>query len=412
MKIPSHTILFLAIMFVLTLAMFAVQSHLMSNRDREISRVTFGDKTQEVAYIPDPATQQRLKLIRFAKDGITQLSGTIYWNSGLIEDLTFAENIVTSSVEYYPLDDKVGDAHMIRGAKRGVSKFADGVTYTYHAVYRPDGTLERMGKLLQAGGSYQSTFYFEDGKTVSRERIFDGLKHFRQEKIYRRDGSLEASIYSKAGDFNKTEASLYRDDGTLYADFTRDPIDGEKGHVYAADGNSMILEYVRDYYSLQEIFLDAYGNLIQNRDGSRMGGLLTVRGYKQVNGKMLMQYRQRWTLSQTIGPDANKHRLLRVEYYDFVAGQTCEIQMDVSGTAIASVTCLQKNGSATVQRLSADGTTVQSIDRVSKSGKIISSVGGGSKTVAFPEQWLKDYRPTPLPQWKDTDAPPPVYDYH
>ena len=412
MNKPTHTVLFLAIMFVLNLAMFLIQSHLMANRDREISRVTFGDKTQEVAYIPEPATQQRLKLIRFAKDGITQLSGTIYWNSGLIEDLTFTKNIVVSSVEYYPLDDKVGDAHMIRGAKRAVSKFADGVTYTYHAVYRPDGTLERVGKLLQAGGSYQSLFYFEDGKTVSRERIFDGQKHFRQEKIYRPDGSLVASIYSKAGDFNKTETALYRDDGTLYADFTRDPIDGEKGHVYTDDGKSMILEYVRDYYSLQEIFLDPQGNLMQNRDGSRMGGLLTVRGYKSVNGKMLMQYRQRWTLSQTIGPEANKHRLLRVEYFDFAASQTCEIQMDVAGTTITSVTCQQKNGSATVQRLSSDGTTVQTIDRVSKSGKTISTVRGNGKTISFPDEWLKDYRPTPLPEWKDTDAPPPVYDFH
>lgn len=412
MKKHFHTALFLVIMFLVSLALIAGRSLLTASKEREIARAAFADKTEEVAYIPDLATEQRLKLIRFDKDGVTQLSGTIYWNSGLIEDLKFSKNVVVSSIEYYPLDNKEGDAHVIRGSKRAVSQFADGNTYTYHAVYRPDGTLERLGRLLQAGGSYQSTFYFEDGKTVSRERIFDALKHFRQEKIYRLDGSLLASTYSKAGDFSKTETSLYRADGTLYADFTRDPIDGEKGHVYSLDGKSMMLEYVRDYYSLQEIFLDERGNLIQNRDGSRMGGLLTVRGYTQVQGKMLMQYRQRWTLTQTIGPEANKHRLLRVEYFDFVARTTCEIQMDVAGTTMASVSCPQKDGSAIVQRLSADGTTVQSIDRVSRSGKVVSSLSGNSKTISFPEQWLKDHRPTPLPEWKDAEAPPPLYDFH
>lgn len=412
MKKHFHTLVFLVVVFLLALAIFAVQSFLTASKEREFARAAFADKTEEVAYIPDPATKQRLKLIRYAQDGVTRMSGTIYWNSGLIEDLKFSKNVVVSSIEYYPLDNKEGDAHVIRGSKRAISQFADGVTFTYHAVYRPDGTLERLGRLLQAGGSYQSTFYFEDGKTVSRERIFDSLKHFRQEKIYRRDGSLLASTYSKAGDFSKTETSLYRADGTLYADFTRDPIDGEKGHVYTLDGKSMILEYVRDYYSLQEIFLDEHGNLIQNRDGSRMGGLLTVRGYTQMKGKMLMQYRQRWTLSQTIGPDANKHRLLRVEYFDFAAKVTCEIQMDVSGTTITAVSCPQKDGSALVQRLSADGTTVQSIDRVSRAGKVISSLSGSNKTISFPEQWLKDYRPTPLPEWKDDEAPPPLYDFH
>jgi hypothetical protein len=86
--------------------------------------------------------------------------------------------------------------------------------------------------------------------------------------------------------------------------------------------------------------------------------------------------------------------------------------MDVAVTTITAVSCPQKDGSALVQRLSADGTTVQSIDRVSRSGKVISSLGGSNKTISFPEQWLRDYRPTPLPDWKDDEAPPPLYDFH
>jgi len=47
-----------------------------------------------------------------------------------------------------------------------------------------------------------------------------------------------------------------------------------------------------------------------------------------------------------------------------------------------------------------------------RSGKVISSVSGSNKTISFPENWLKDYRPTPLPDWKDDEAPPPLYDFH
>lgn len=400
-----------ALTFGVLIALF--HHFFLAHGDREILRVKFSDQTQKVIYMPDSSTGQRLKIIWMASDGETQLKGTIYWNSGLIEDLTFVKSVVVSSIEYYPKDNKPTDPHTVRGVKRADAKFdKDGVTYTYHAVYRPDGTLERLGQLLQAGGSYVSTYYFEDGKTPSRERVFDGLKRYTSEKIYRRDGSLLASIYSKAGDYAKTETSLYRADGTLYANFTRDPIDGEKGHVFAPDGTSMILEYVFDYYGLQEIYLDTKGNLIQNRDGNRMGGLLTVRSYRSVNGKMLMDYRQRWTLTQTIGPEAGKHRLLRVEYFDFAASRTCEIQMDVSGRVVTAVTCPEKDGTSKVRHLTEDGVTIRSIDTVSRLGKVLSSQSGGGKKLEFPEQWFTNYRPTPLPEWKDEGAPPPVYDYH
>lgn len=372
----------------------------------------FPRKTQVVAYLPKPESERSLVLIRFKADGKTRISGTIYWKSGLIEDLTFEHNRVVSSVEYFPLDDRDEDPHTVRGIKRAEAKFAaDGITYVYHAVYRKDGSLERLGQLLDSGG-YQADFYFEDGKTLARERIFDSQKRYKQEKIYRRDGSLLASIYSKDGDYTKTETSLYRADGSLYADFTRDPIDGEKGHVYAADGHTMIVEYVRDYYSLQEIFLDAQGNLIQNRDGSRMGGLLTVRGYTPVKGKMLMEYRQRWTLTQTLGPDADKHRLLRVEYYDFARSRSCEIQMDVSGTIPQSVSCSEKDGGTLTKMLDADG-TVKAIKKTSKNGlsRTWTPVGKPEK-LQFPGKWFENYRPEPLPNWQDEDAPPPVYDFH
>lgn len=399
--------------FTIALAavLFLFYSLFLANRDKEISRVTFPDKTQEVVYLPDPATNQRLKLIRFKEDGFTRISGTIFWNSGLIEDLTFGgpDNVVLTSIEYYPLDDKEGKD--TRGKKRSDARFAVDGNYTYHAVYRPDGTLERLGE-LQPMGTYNATFYFEDGKSVHRQRTFDEKKRYRSEKIFRRDGSLLASIYSQAGDYSKTSTMLYREDGTTYATFTRDPIDGEKGQVFAANGSTMILEYARDYYNLQEIYLDEKGNLIQNRDGSRMGNLLTVRAYREVGGQMLMAYRQRWMMTHTLGPDAEKVKLRRVEYYDFAAKRACEIQMDVAGTTPKTITCPEANGTSTVKRLGEDGITVDTIDTLSKSNKVVATAKGNGAKVDIPAEWLQNIRPTPLPNFKDEDAPPPVYDFH
>lgn len=353
----------------------------VAGRDKEISRVVFPDKSQEVAYLPVASKEQRLKTIRFAPDGFTRLSGTIFWNSGLIEDMTFVNNEVASSVEFYPVDDKEG--LFTRGIKRSEAKFAaDGTTYTYHAVFRKDGTMERKGQ-LERTGTYISTYYFEDGQSVSRQRFFDARKRYKQEKIYRRDGSVLASVFSEAGDYLKTDTSLYREDGTLYATISRSDYNGETGRVFAANGSTMIVEYARDYYNVAEAYLAENGDLLQKRQGSRMSGLLVVNGYKKVGAEMRMETIQRWSLTQTLGPDADKVKLRRVEFYDFASARTCEIQMDVDGAKALTVACKNKDGSKTFL-----------------------------KNYNIPAAWLQNVRPTPLPEWKDENAPPPVYDYH
>ncbi|MCA0315202.1 MAG: hypothetical protein LCH63_15410 [Candidatus Melainabacteria bacterium] len=383
----------------------------LAGRDKEISRVVLPDKTQEVAYLPDPSTGQRLKLIRFAQDGFTRISGTIFWKSGLIEDLTFGgpANAVTSSIEYYPLNE--GDGKDTRGIKRSDSRFAVDGSYTYHAVYRADGTMERIGELQPMGG-YNSTFYFEDGKTVWRQRNFDEKKRYRAEKIFRRNGTLFASIYSEAGDPNKTSTMLYREDGTTSASFTRDPIDGERGKVYDLDGQTMLVEYARDYYNVQEIFLDKAGNLLQVRDGSRMGNQLVVRGYEKSKDKMIMVYRQRWMMTQTVGPDADKIKLRRVEYFDAANDRACEIQMDKEGLVPTTISCPEANGGQTVKKLSEDGLTIKSVEVYNKNRQLAGSSNGNGAKVNIPHQWLENIRPTPLPDFKDEDSPPKVYDFH
>lgn len=401
----------LGISLVVFGTLFLLYVVFLAGRDKEISRVVLPDKTQEVAYLPDESTGQRLKLIRFAQDGFTRLSGTIFWKSGLIEDLTFGgkRNTVTSSIEYYPLND--GDGKNTRGIKRSDARFAEDGSYTYHAVYRTDGTMERLGELQPMGG-YNSTFYFEDGKTAWRQRTFDEKKRYRSEKIYRRNGTLFASIYSEAGDPNKTSTMLYREDGTTSASFTRDPIDGERGKVFDLDGQSMLVEYARDYYNVQEIYLDKAGNLLQVRDGSRMGNQLVVRGYQESNGKMIMAYRQRWMMTQTVGPDADKIKLRRVEYYDAANNRACEIQMDKEGLVPTTITCPEANGGQTVKKLSEDGLTIKTVEVYDKNRHLAGSSNGNGAKVNIPPRWLENIRPTPLPDFKDEDSPPKVYDYH
>ncbi len=143
-----------------------------------------------------------------------------------------------------------------------------------------------------------------------------------------------------------------------------------------------------------------------------MGNLLTVRAYREVGGQMLMAYRQRWMMTHTLGPDAEKVKLRRVEYYDFAAKRACEIQMDVAGTTPKTITCPEANGTSTVKRLGEDGITVDTIDTLSKSNKVVATAKGNGAKVDIPAEWLQNIRPTPLPNFKDEDAPPPVYDFH
>ncbi|HMW91127.1 MAG TPA: class II aldolase/adducin family protein, partial [Candidatus Obscuribacter sp.] len=92
--------------------------------------------------------------------------------------------------------------------------------------------------------------------------------------------------------------------------------------------------------------------------------------------------------------------------------RACEIQMDVAGTTPKTITCPEANGTSTVKRLGEDGITVDTIDTLSKSNKVVATAKGNGAKVDIPAEWLQNIRPTPLPNFKDEDAPPPVYDFH
>lgn len=404
-KSPRFT--FLALPMVALSILIVIYEIFLMPRDTEISRVQFPDKTQVVTYLPDASSEQSLKIIRFDADGYTRLDGTIYWKSGLIEDLKYRrDNTVASSLEYYAKNN--GDGWNTRVQKCSESTFAaDGLTYRTHKVYRRDGTLERTGEQLSA--TYLSIYYFADGKTVQRERTFDHKHRYRSEKIFREDGSILATIFSETSKPTETATTLYRPDGTMSAMFTKHPINGEHGEVFADDGSTVLVEYQRDYYNVQEIFRDAKGNLLQERDGSRMGGLLTVRHYRHSDQKM--DYRQRWLLRYTVGPEADNLTLRRVEYYDFTNNRACEISMTPAGDIISTVTCPEANGGSSIKILDSDGKTVKSIQHKTKSGTTKVETPRGL-TVTFDPAWFENRRPMSLPNFEDVGAPPPVYDYH
>lgn len=404
-KSPGFKVLALAVLAALAIAVVYFQFFMP--RDVEISRKMFPDKTQEVAYLPDSSAEQRLKVILFDTDGFTKIRGTIYWKNGIIEDITFRkDNTLATSLEHYARDDKEG--WNVRAEKRSEATFAkDGESYLTHRVLRKDGTLERSGEQLSS--TYLTKYYYPDGTTVQRERTFDQRHRFRTEKLYRPDGTLLASIYSEKGDPTDTSTSLYRPDGTMSAIFTRHPTNGEEGQVFAANGSTVLAEYHRDYFNVQEIYRDEEGHLIQVREGSRMGGLLTVRHYRQ--GDFVMDFRQRYLMPYTMGPEAEKVKLRRIEYYDFAAKRACEISMYPDGLRVATITCPEANGGQTIKQIDEDGKTVKAIQHKAKSGKVRVETPK-NQVISIDPRWLENTRPLALPNFVDVDAPPMVYDYH
>jgi len=146
---------------------------------------------------------------------------------------------------------------------------ADGTTYTSHDVYRGDGTLERSGK-GERDGRYTTRYFFDDGKTVERQRNFSPLKEFVSERIYRPDGSELAAV-TVTMDQLELGVTLYAPDGKKTATFYRTKV-GERGYVFAEDGTTL-LEYAFDPYSRIAGYMDGKGRLMQKVD-ARFGRLL------------------------------------------------------------------------------------------------------------------------------------------
>lgn len=381
---------------------------LRKDPDKEISRTVFPDHTQVITYLPADQSQA-IKLITVGEDGVTPVSGKIIYKDkapwfAMTEDLKFrADGTLSENSQHYARNKDSG-AELLRS----VGKFAaDGVTYVYHEVYRPDGTLERKGELLRPG-NYQTTYFYEDGKSINRLRLFDSKKNFVSEKVLRLDGSTIA--FTQTAPQGAMITTLYWEDDKMRATFTSLPSGAEKGEVYDRDGHTLLAEYERDPWSLQEIYHDAAtGKLLQARQAVRMQGQLVVSIYSPVD--FVMEAKQSFVLQSLIGPQAESPRLRRIDYWDRTNKWACLIRMNTDGVTPKDDTCPTKEG-GTITRTLGDGGLITNVEIKDKNGKTISSQKPASATIdKINPDWLANKRPVELPSYMDKDAPPRLYDY-
>lgn len=273
----------------------------------------------------------------------------------------------------------------------------DGVTFTRHDVYRRDGTLERSGK-RERDGRYLTRYYYDDGVTVERFRVFSVLLEFVSERQYRRDGTELASVVvtTKGTELGVT---LYSPDGKKTAVFYRTII-GEHGYVYHTDGDTILLEYASDPYFKASGHFDANKRLLQKRS-SRFNRLTIA----------FLSKDERRTYNQ-IWSDGEKPKLRRVEESDFATGSALrEIQMNKDGTKPAQVVYPQDNGGTMVRILDDNGNVVRiewfDKEKVRRKWQDVTGV----MPEVIPREALQEPEPAaPQPKFK-IYGPPLVYDY-
>jgi hypothetical protein len=282
---------------------------------------------------------------------------------------------------------------------------ANGITFVFHEVYRPDGTLERKGERLSSG-MYQQQYFFEDGKNLYLDRHFNKKGRFQSQKRYRPDTRLESTTLVDPVDTSHS-TTFYAADGTTPRAFYREhPSQGEAGEVYAADGKTVLAGFERSNWAGKEQYFDDKGVLIQIREINN--GTLKVKGLTTTGSF----YQQIWYQPVVIGNEDSHKRLRKVEEYkkgfkDLIR----TIAMLKDGSRPAKVIYPTAKGT-TVKLLSEDG-YITDIELRDKSNKLLSTrnVSAKKEKEPIPDYFFKRERPMELPSSKDLLGPPLYYDY-
>lgn len=326
----------------------------------------FPRRLPETLLLPAAGTGIVRGIDRYAGDGSKERF--LEYEDGAAQHTSFRlDGTISQDRRYFPHEG--GPAEPV--LKSHATFDLDGKTYKSHEVFRQDGTLARAGKLLK-DGRYETSYFFEDGKTAERVRIFSrGKKEFVNENLFRRDGSLKASI--SAADMGELYVTLYSEDGTKRTAAFYKGVTGEHGSVYAEDGETILVQFEHDYWTRTEVYYRKDGVMVQKRFAS--GGAMRI-SFLSSDGRTI--YKQTWRLA------TGKHRqmLREVEELDFADKKLVRtIRMTKDGRRVDRVTY-------------ADG----------------KARGPGDAAVS--REALREPAPTAeLPTFPFTTAPPLIYDY-
>ena len=233
------------------------------------SQPDFAPGTTVRIFLPQQGSKEKLRYERYAADRVSRTVTDIEYVDGSTEQLTYwgDNNLRRGSVKYFKVEvlDANGQPLPLPPSKVVKSKATydrSGTLYTSHQVYRPDGTLERTGELL-SDRRYQTSYYWANGKTLSRQRIFNQNRAFVSEKLFREDGTLLADVVQAQSD--QREIVLYWPNGNRQANYSSNLVNGARGAFYAEDGITLICEFYRSYWASEEIYYNSAGKVWQTR---------------------------------------------------------------------------------------------------------------------------------------------------
>jgi hypothetical protein len=235
-------------------------------------KVTPVQKTSTRLLLPAANDERRQQVDHYASDGFTKQSSEIEYRNGVSESLRYWDNGLRSeSIKLYPASrSDLAQGRRFRQVRSRAKYERDGKTFVSHELYRPDGTLERTGKKT-AGGDYETRYFFDDGITIERVRIFDARKRFLREKLYRRNATLQAEV-SQSGP--ELHIVIYDTREVRTASYYSSIAGGDHGEVYASDGKTIHVMFSRDRMILLADYYDDQGVLVQH--SMKVAGVLTL----------------------------------------------------------------------------------------------------------------------------------------
>lgn len=251
-----------------------------SDHSRELHKLPFPSKTKVRLSLPRSPDERIRQVDYYLPDGLTKEHSIVDYRNGVMEEIEYWDTgSKRESIKYYPAQTETG----IRRIRCKALYQRDGKTFVSHVVYRLDGTMERRGRELE-DGTYESTYFFNDGLTVERSRKFDRKRRFVGEKLYRRNGTLTAEISPEDAELH---ISLFNTSEKRTASYFRNKIGEERGTVYAQDGDTIHVIYDRDRLLFQADYYDDKGVLVQH--SQKLAGVLQI---SAIDGEGI--FRQEW----------------------------------------------------------------------------------------------------------------------
>lgn len=310
-------------------------------------------------------------------------NATIFWDEAhglIIEDQDYYPDLsVSKSVKYFP-----GKTEEERGGMRRTAFYGKDGKFVKHEVRRKDGTLERQGAFVQKTDQYVQNYYFEDGKTIKRSRIFfrevathsinveiNGMnqveiitiptgkfKLLKEEVFQMTDSGVlpESEVWyiHGSGYFKK----VFNAKGEKIGSVSQGADIKEHGEIYSPDGKHLLIEYdlrtgmmpgTMTYFRLD-------GTMWQSR--MMVFGATNILWY-DLEGKKVL-YKQVWRERPADGPKPAYSILSKVEEFDPLTGQpTTIIHMVNDGSMVDSVMYYRPDGKALYKFLNKDGIVIR-----------------------------------------------------